>query len=120
MKQSEKMFDGTGSTEALRLSAVKYAKVLAEAFGAPVSNVSNMIYGGAINAAKLFGSYEAEYEIMRFRYGTSNKSEYYDLIYRAYKYNKTEYRALRKKMINDGFKPDALDKQIRKRKDMEK
>lgn len=121
MKQSEKMFRGEGSTEALRLSAVKYAKVLAEAFGVPVSNVSNMIYGGAINAAKAFGSYEAQYEIMRFRYGlSSKKSEYYDLIYRAYKNDKSAYRALRRKMISDGFKADAIDKQILKRKQMEK
>ncbi|MBQ6052948.1 MAG: hypothetical protein IJL30_06670 [Clostridia bacterium] len=120
MKQSEKMFRGEGSTEALRLSAVKYAKVLAEAFGVPVSNVSNMIYGGAINAAKAFGSYEAQYEIMKFRYGINNKSEYYDLIYQAYKNNKTEYQALRKKMINDGFNPDTIDKEIRKRRNMGK
>ena len=57
---------------------------------------------------------------MKFRYGTNNKSEYYDLIYQAYKNNKTEYQALRKKMINDGFNPDTIDKQIRNRRDVKK
>lgn len=121
LRQTEKMFDGSGNSESLRISAQKFAKTLAEVCGVPVSNVTNMIYGAAMNTSKMFGSYEAEYSIMRFRYGlSSKKSEYYDLIYRAYKNDKSEYRALRRKMISDGFKADAIDKQILKRKQMEK
>jgi hypothetical protein len=95
------------------------AQEIAKALGLPLENVENIAEIVFSNAAvATAGPYVGGYMVLRYTKNLNStyvKGDAYDLLYKAYKNDRTQYMRLRDLMREDGFKDSNMDAAIKKR-----
>lgn len=94
---------------------------IAQVAGVPANNVINLATAVAGQAASAIGNIEygdlvGEYNALRIVADPeTQKSAYYDLLYKAYKRDKAQYKEILKSMYKEGFTEDKVKTNIEKR-----
>ncbi|MBO5299758.1 MAG: hypothetical protein J6B51_06745, partial [Clostridia bacterium] len=117
--QAAKLVSGTGSADALLRSLGDLGIHTAELCKVPAGNIKNILFGFASNTAKAVG-YDAQYAVLKARYGLGSKSRFYDLLYDAFKNDQSEYKSLKRIMLRDGFELTKINSEMKKRKNKAK
>ncbi|MBO5036546.1 MAG: hypothetical protein J6D42_05650 [Clostridia bacterium] len=116
---ADKLVDGEGSAESLFRSVENMGICVAELCKIPAGNIKNIFYGMVSNTAKAVG-YDAQYAVLKARYGLGSKSRFYDLLYDAFKNDQSEYKSLKRIMLRDGFELTKINSEMKKRKNKAK
>ena len=117
-KNAAGALEGGEITEKTIRSLISSATDMAQFAGAPVGNVRKLAQTIARNAFLAFdGEYVGGYEALRVTTDPSMyASDYYDLLYKAYRNDMDAYSEIREQMLKlDAFDEDKIDKAIRKR-----